>query len=139
MDARKIACYYGVAPFGKESGTSVHSPAHTSHFANKLIKSLLGQAAQIARIYNPEIREYFCASVLLIFGETKVTEKGRLLQMESPLIFFVQKFLSDSNNIDTTKGCLTVALSSSINQSLSHSAMEKSNFRFCISITSAGC
>lgn len=59
MDARKIACYYGVAPFGKESGTSVHSPAHTSHFANKLIKSLLSQAAQIARIYNPEIREYY--------------------------------------------------------------------------------
>lgn len=59
MDARKIACYYGVAPFGKESGTSVHSPAHTSHFANKLIKALLGQAAQIARIFNPEIKEYY--------------------------------------------------------------------------------
>lgn len=59
MDARKIACYYGVAPFGKESGTSVHSPARTSHFANKLIKALLGQAAQIARIFNPEIKEYY--------------------------------------------------------------------------------
>lgn len=59
MDARKIACYYGVAPFGKESGSSVHSPAHTSHFANRLIKALLGQAAQIARIYNPEIKEYY--------------------------------------------------------------------------------
>ncbi len=30
-----------------------------SRFANKLIKALLGQAAQIARIYNPEIREYY--------------------------------------------------------------------------------
>lgn len=59
MDARKIACYYGVAPFGKESGTSVHSPAKTSHFANKLIKSLLSQAAQIARIFNPEIKDYY--------------------------------------------------------------------------------
>lgn len=59
MDARKMACYYGVAPFEKESGTSVHSPAHTSHFANKLIKAMLGQAAQIARIFNPEIREYY--------------------------------------------------------------------------------
>ena len=37
-DPRKIACYYGVAPFGKQSGTSVNTPAHTSHFANKLIK-----------------------------------------------------------------------------------------------------
>lgn len=59
MDARKIACYYGVAPFGKESGTSIHSPARTSHFANKLIKSLLSQAAQIARIFCPEIKDYY--------------------------------------------------------------------------------
>lgn len=59
MDARKIACYYGVAPFAKESGSSIHSPARTSHFANKLIKSLLSQAAQIARIFNPEIKEYY--------------------------------------------------------------------------------
>ena len=58
-DPRKIACYYGVAPFGKQSGTSVNTPAHTSHFANKLIKSLLGQAAHIAKIYNPEIRDYY--------------------------------------------------------------------------------
>lgn len=59
MDARKIACYYGVAPFGKESGTSVHTPARTSHFANKLIKSLLNQAAQIAKMFNPEIKVYY--------------------------------------------------------------------------------
>lgn len=59
MDARKIACYYGVAPFAKESGSSVHTPARTSHFANRLIKSLLSQAAQIARIFNPEIKEYY--------------------------------------------------------------------------------
>lgn len=59
LDARKIACYYGVAPFGKESGTSIHSPARTSHFANKLIKALLGQAAQIARVHCPEIKEYY--------------------------------------------------------------------------------
>lgn len=59
MDARKIACYYGVAPFGRESGTSLHAPAMTSRFANKLIKSLLGQAAHIAKIHNPEIREYY--------------------------------------------------------------------------------
>ena len=59
LDARKIACYYGVAPFGKESGTSIHSPAKTSHFANKLIKALLGQAAHCAKIFNPEIRDYY--------------------------------------------------------------------------------
>lgn len=59
MDARKIACYYGVAPFGKDSGTSIHTPARTSHFANKLIKSLLSQAALIAISFNPEIKDYY--------------------------------------------------------------------------------
>jgi len=59
FDSRKIACYYGVAPFGKESGSSIHSPARTSRFANKLIKSLLTQAANIAIMFNPEIREYY--------------------------------------------------------------------------------
>lgn len=59
LNARKIACYYGVAPFGEQSGTSVNTPPHTSHFANKLIKSLLGQSAHIATIYNPEIAEYY--------------------------------------------------------------------------------
>ena len=58
-DPRKIACYYGVAPFGKQSGTSINTPARTSHFANKLIKSLLGQAAHTAKIFNPEIKEYY--------------------------------------------------------------------------------
>lgn len=59
LDARKIACYYRVAPFGKESGTSVHSPAKTSRFADKLIKALLGQAAQIARVHCLEIKECY--------------------------------------------------------------------------------
>lgn len=59
FDSRKIACYYGVAPFAKESGSSIHTPARTSHFANKLIKSLLTQAANIAKMFNPEIREYY--------------------------------------------------------------------------------
>lgn len=58
-DPRKIACYYGVAPFGKQSGTSINTPARTSRFANKLIKSLLGQAAHIAKLFNPEIKEYY--------------------------------------------------------------------------------
>ena len=44
-DSRKLACYYGVAPFGRQSGTSVNTPPHVSPFANKLIKSLLTQAA----------------------------------------------------------------------------------------------
>lgn len=58
-NARKLACYYGIAPFGKESGTSVHTPAHTSHLANKLIKALLNQAATTAIRYEPEMQAYY--------------------------------------------------------------------------------
>lgn len=58
-DSRKIACYYGVAPFGKQSGTSINTTPRTSHFANKLIKSLLGQAAHIAKEFEPEIKAYY--------------------------------------------------------------------------------
>lgn len=59
LDARKMACYYGIAPFAKESGTSLHTPAHTSHMANKTIKAILGQAALAACRFNPSIGLYY--------------------------------------------------------------------------------
>lgn len=58
-DPRKLACFYGIAPFGHQSGTSVRSTPHTSNFANKQLKSLLTQAALIAKRYCPELREYY--------------------------------------------------------------------------------
>ena len=39
--------------------TEIKNSWEISVFANKLIKSLLGQAAHIAKIYNPEIRDYY--------------------------------------------------------------------------------
>ena len=59
MDSRKIACYYGVAPFAKQSGSSLHTNGSTSHFSNRLLTSLLTQAAQTARRFCPEIRDYY--------------------------------------------------------------------------------
>jgi transposase len=58
FNARKLASYYGVAPFGKSSGTSVNTRPRVSGFANRLIKSMLTQAAQCAIRYCPEIRSY---------------------------------------------------------------------------------
>ena len=58
-DSRKIACYYGVAPFGRQSGTSVNTPAHVSPFANKLIKSLLTQAALASVNFCPQMAIYY--------------------------------------------------------------------------------
>jgi len=58
-DSRKIACYYGVAPFGRQSGTSVNTPPHVSPFANKLIKALLTQAALASINFCPQMAAYY--------------------------------------------------------------------------------
>lgn len=58
-NARQLACYCGVAPFGKESGTSIHSPAHTSPLANIQMKTLLSEAAVCASIYNHTLKAYY--------------------------------------------------------------------------------
>ena len=59
LDARKMACYYGVAPFARQSGTSLHSPAHTNHMANRMIKAILGQAALAACRFDRGISLYY--------------------------------------------------------------------------------
>ena len=58
-NARKIACYYGVAPFGKDSGTSVHTDPHVHYMANRMIKAMLTQAALTAVRYNPVLSAYY--------------------------------------------------------------------------------
>ena len=59
MDSRKIACYYGIAPFGRQSGTSVNSRPKVSPFANRMIKSLLSQAALAAIKSDINIHNYY--------------------------------------------------------------------------------
>lgn len=58
-DSRKIACYYGIAPFGKDSGTSVHSDPHVHYMANRQIKAMLTQAALAAVNFNPVMARYY--------------------------------------------------------------------------------
>jgi len=58
-NSRQFACYSGMAPFGKQSGTSVNSKPRVSNLANKKIKSLLTQAARCAINYDPNIRQYY--------------------------------------------------------------------------------
>ena len=58
-DSRKIACYYGVAPFGRQSGTSIHGSPRVSPLANKLIKALLTQAALAAVGHSEKIAAYY--------------------------------------------------------------------------------
>lgn len=58
-DPRKIACQCGIAPFGQESGTSVHVSPHVHYMANKTIKVLLTQAALTAVRFNSVIARYY--------------------------------------------------------------------------------
>ena len=59
FDSRKIACYYGIAPFGRDSGTSVHTDPHVHYMANRQIKAMLSQAALSAAKFNPVIAPYY--------------------------------------------------------------------------------
>jgi len=58
-NARQFACYAGMAPFGKQSGTSINSKPKVSRLANKKIKTLLTQAAKSAMAHDPNIRRYY--------------------------------------------------------------------------------
>lgn len=57
-NSRKLAAYYGVAPYPNQSGKTEHK-ASVSNFANKDLKSLLSQAALCAIRYCPAIAAYY--------------------------------------------------------------------------------
>ncbi len=58
-EARKFACYCGVAPFEHTSGSSVRGRTRTCKKANLKTKSLLHMAAMVATQYCPEIKAFY--------------------------------------------------------------------------------
>ena len=58
-DPRKFACYAGIAPFDKQSGTSLNARSKVSHLANKTMKMLLNLAASSAILADPELKQYY--------------------------------------------------------------------------------
>ncbi len=58
-NTRKYACYVGVAPFGNTSGTSIKGKPHVCSIGARMLKPDLSMAARSARIYDPQIKEYF--------------------------------------------------------------------------------
>jgi len=61
--ARQLACYSGVVPFEKSSGTSIKGGNHVSHLANKDIKVLLTQCARSAVQYDKELSAYYTRKI----------------------------------------------------------------------------
>lgn len=57
-NARVLACYVGVVPFHKQSGSSVNTPPHVSKFSNKMVRTILRRAIISTIRYNTVIREY---------------------------------------------------------------------------------
>lgn len=58
-NSRQFACYSGIAPFEKQSGTSLKAKSRVSHFANKKMKALLNMAAISAIQHDPELKVYY--------------------------------------------------------------------------------
>ena len=57
--ARKFACYCCVAPFKRQSGTSIQGATKVSKFGNRLLKSILHLGAMNSRTSDPEMRAYY--------------------------------------------------------------------------------
>ena len=57
-DARQYACYCGIAPFEKSSGSSIKGKTQTDRRSNRKIKGIITMAAMSAVQYNPEMKEY---------------------------------------------------------------------------------
>ena len=93
-DSRKIACYYGIAPFGKDSGTSVHTDPHVHFMANRQIKAILTQAALSASTHNPIIRDYYAR--LIARGKKKQVAmnnvKNKLIHIITAMVRNHQQF-----------------------------------------------
>lgn len=58
-NARKLACYAGVAPFPYQSGTSIKGRTKVHPMADKKLKSLIHMCALTAKKYDHELKEYY--------------------------------------------------------------------------------
>jgi len=94
LNARRMACGFGFAPFGRDSGTSVHASPRVSRFCNKGAKTALHEAAIAAVRFNPVLRAYY--QRLLSRGKPKMLAlnnvKNKLLHIIAALVRKRQKF-----------------------------------------------
>ena len=58
-EAKKYACYSGIAPFEHSSGISIRGRTRVSHMANKKVKTMLHMAALAAIQMKGDIKEFY--------------------------------------------------------------------------------
>lgn len=56
---RELACYCGIVPFARRSGTSLNGKGRVSNMANKKLKTLLHMCALNAVKYDPYLKSYY--------------------------------------------------------------------------------
>lgn len=59
VSGKSLACYAGVAPFERQSGTSIRGRARVHPMANKELKKLLHQGARSVVVHKQEFRSYY--------------------------------------------------------------------------------
>lgn len=93
-DPRKIACHAGVAPFKKESGTTLKNRPRVSHLANKNLKVALHMIALSAVKWCQPIKQFYERKVSE--GKNKMSAlnavRNKLLHIISALIRKQEKF-----------------------------------------------
>lgn len=63
-NAKQLACYCGVVPFSKSSGTSVRYKPGVSPYANRKLKKLLHLCAMAALRHDAELRAYYLKKIM---------------------------------------------------------------------------
>lgn len=101
--ARQFACYCGVVPFERTSGTSIHQGNHVSKIANIKIKTYLTQAARSAIMYDQDMKAYYARKA----GEGKKDQiiinnvRNKLLQRVFAVVKKKTMFKSEYENCFT--------------------------------------
>ena len=104
LNPRKIACYYGIVPFGRDSGTSVHSAPHVHYMVNRMLKAMLTQAALASIRFCPLVKDYY--NRLVNRGKKKQVAlnnvKNKLIHIVTAMVKNNQPFNPEYINIHKT-------------------------------------
>ena len=88
-NAKEFACYIGIVPFEKSSGTSVYTPGKVSHLAHKKLKGIISNGASAAMLYDKELRAYYERKILE--GKNKFVVRNAVTNKFIHRIFAVVK------------------------------------------------
>ena len=104
LNARKIATFWGVAPFGKDSGKTVHVDPHVSQFCNHWLKAIISNAANSAIVWNPIVKQYYdrLKKKGKCEGICRNNVKNKIIQIITAMIRKKEKFDRDFIFINNT-------------------------------------